>query len=194
MGGKKLDFDYILYRIRRFYLANKRMPSYSELEGLLHYQSKGAVRYVVEQLIDHQFIERDDKGKLLPKNMWNGYPLLGSVQAGFPSPAEEELLDTISLDSFLVEHKESTYLIRVTGDSMIEAGILPEDIVIVDRKRQPKNNDVVVAEVDKEWTLKYLEKKGKKIRLLPANSKYPPIEPKEELKIGGVVTGVVRKY
>ncbi|MFZ5390876.1 MAG: LexA family protein, partial [Patescibacteria group bacterium] len=79
-------------------------------------------------------------------------------------------------------------------DSMIEAGIQPDDQVIVERGRTPKNGDIVVAEVDNEWTLKYFDKQNGQTKLLPANKNYQPIIPRQELKIGGVVTAVVRKY
>jgi len=119
---------------------------------------------------------------------------LGSVEAGFPSPAEEELLDTMSLDEYLVENRESTYLVRVSGDSMKDAGILPGDLVLVERGRQPKNGDIVIAQIDEDWTMKFYEKSGAKVRLVPANAKYKPIEPKMELVVAGIVTAVVRKY
>jgi repressor LexA len=89
---------------------------------------------------------------------------------------------------------ESTYLVTVSGDSMIEAGIMPGDIVVVERGRDAKNGDIIIAEVDNEWTMKYFEKIGQKVRLIPANKKYKPIIPKHELNIGGVVVSTVRKY
>ncbi len=119
---------------------------------------------------------------------------LGSVEAGFPSPAEEELVDTLSLDEMLIRNREASFLLKVAGDSMTGAGILPNDMVIVDRSETPKSGDIVIAEVDGQWTMKYLRKRGDNVMLLPANPKYKPIKPKNELKIAGVVTAVVRKY
>lgn len=120
--------------------------------------------------------------------------MLGTVQAGFPSPAEEELIDTLSLDEFLIKNPQASYLVKVTGDSMIDAGIMQGDLVIVERGRQARHGDIVIAQVDGEWTMKYYEKKGPKIFLRAANKKYPLIEPKAELVIGGVVVANVRKY
>lgn len=77
---------------------------------------------------------------------------------------------------------------------MIDAGILPGDVVIIERGRTPKNGDVVLAEIDREWTLKYYKKEGGTIALVPANPKYPVLHPKEELQIAGVVAAVVRRY
>jgi repressor LexA len=77
---------------------------------------------------------------------------------------------------------------------MTGAGILPGDLVIVDRGQTAKSGDIVIAEVDGEWTMKFLKKSGDTVYLVPANPRYKPIKPKHELKITGVVTAVVRKY
>jgi repressor LexA len=77
---------------------------------------------------------------------------------------------------------------------MCEAGILPGDMVIVNKGQTPQSGDIVIAEVDGEWTMKYLRKRGNIVTLMPANAKYKPIKPKSELKIAGVVTAVVRRY
>lgn len=124
----------------------------------------------------------------------NKTPVIGTVEAGFPSPAEEELVDTLSLDELLIRNREASFLLKVTGDSMTGAGILPNDMVVVDRSETPKSGDIVIAEVDGQWTMKYLRKRGDSVMLIPANPKYKPIRPKNELKIAGVVTAVVRKY
>ncbi len=120
----------------------------------------------------------------------------GTVKkAGFPSPADEELSDTLSIDDLLIENPEATFLLKVSGNSMSGAGILPGDMVLVDKGQSPKSGDIVIAEVDGEWTMKYLNKeKDSVITLMPANPCYKPIKPKKELRIAGVVTAVVRKY
>jgi SOS-response transcriptional repressor LexA len=82
----------------------------------------------------------------------------------------------------------------VKGDSMIDAGIQEGDMVIVEKTGSPKVGTIVVAEIDGEWTMKYLRKHGNKYYLEPANKKYKPIIPKNELKIAAVVKAVVRKY
>jgi|SRR5208337_620011 len=126
--------------------------------------------------------------------MPQSYRVLGLVEAGFPSPAEEELRDTLSLDEFLIQNPDACFLLKVSGDSMTGAGILPGDLVIVDRGQTGKSGDIVIAEVDGEWTMKYLKKSGDSVYLVPANPSYKPVKPKHELKIAGVVTAVVRKY
>jgi SOS regulatory protein LexA len=120
--------------------------------------------------------------------------VLGSISAGFPSPAEEELQDTMSLEDYLIERKEATYLLHVDGDSMIDAHICEGDIVIAERTTQAKDGQIVIAEVDGEFTMKYFRRKGGKVWLEPANNAYKPIFPDQELKIAAVVKGVIRKY
>ena len=116
------------------------------------------------------------------------------MQAGFPSPAEEELVDTLSLDEFLVKRPEATYLLTVSGDSMVEAGIQPGDLVLVEKGGVPKQNDIVIAQVDGEWTMKYFGKDKTGVYLDPANSEYTRIRPERSMAIGGIVKAVVRKY
>ena len=170
------------------------MPSFSEIAELTGFRSKNAVYKLVNKLEKLKVLQRDDKGRLIALSIAAPVKLLGTVEAGFPSPAEEELADNLSLDDLLIQNPEATFLLKVSGDSMSEAGILPGDMVLVDKGEQPKNGDIVIAEVDGQWTMKYLRKRGENVMLLPANPKYQPIKPKKELKIAGVVTAVIRKY
>lgn len=181
-------------RVNEFYLNSKRMPSYSEMLRLLGLKSKNAVFKIISQLVDEGLLQKDRTGRLLPVKLQKPVRLLGFIQAGFPSPAEEETLDLMSLDEYLISNPQATFLLKVDGDSMIEAGIHPGDLVLIQKGLTPKNEDIVVACVDGEWTLKYFEKHKGKIILRAANKKYPPIEPKQELVIAGVVIANVRKY
>ena len=190
-----IDFSSILSKLRTFYEKRKCLPSFSEMQRLFGYSSKGSVAFLVHRLIEKKIVGKDNTGRLIPTPfLEGGVKLLGTIPAGFPSPAEEELIDTLSLDEFLIKKPESSYLVKVTGDSMIEAGILPGDLVIVERGRDPKNGDVVIAQVDGQWTMKYYEKKDGKVILRAANKKYSPIVPKSEVIIGAVVVANVRKY
>jgi SOS regulatory protein LexA len=145
-------------------------------------------------LVAHDVLESSTKFKLIYLLPSEPLRVLGTVEAGFPSPAEESLADNISLDDLLIQNREASFLVKVSGDSMTGAGIMPGDMVIVDRGQVPKSGDIVIAEVDGQWTMKYLKKRGEDVILVPANPKYQPIRPKQELKISGVVTAVVRKY
>ncbi len=181
-------------KIHWFYRKFKRMPSYSELLSLLRFKSKNTIFKITGALVQSGLLQKDSTGKLIPAGFQKPVRLLGYVQAGFPSPAEEETVDLMSLDEYLIGNPAATFLLKVEGDSMTEAGIMPGDLILVQKNISPKHGDIVVACVDTEWTLKYFEKRKGKILLRAANSKYPPIKPKQELIIGGVVIANVRKY
>ncbi len=122
-------------------------------------------------------------------------PLFASkVSAGFPSPADDFIEGAIDLNRHLVKHPTATFLLRVSGDSMIDAGINPDDILVVDRSLTPVSGKIVIAIVDDNLTVKRLLHKKDKILLMPENKKYEPIELKEgsEMSIWGVVTNVIR--
>ncbi|QQG38186.1 MAG: repressor LexA [Candidatus Kaiserbacteria bacterium] len=180
-------------KVIAFYERQRRMPSYAEIMAATGLRSKNAVFKLVAKLIEEGIVRKDARGRLLPHKM--GYArLLGVVEAGFPSAAEEELLDVMDFDEYLVPNKESSYILKVKGDSMIEAGIQPGDMVIVERKASYKPGQIVVASIDGEYTMKYLRKKGDSYFLEPANPKYKPIYPGESFRVEAVVTAVVRKY
>jgi repressor LexA len=181
--------------ILRFFRDHKRLPTFRELLPLAGFASTNAAHRLTERLVASGFLSRDRKGKLAPGRIYGEIKLLGLVEAGFPSPAEEELSDTMSLDDYLIDNKEASYILRVKGDSMIDAGICEGDMVIVERKSNPKVGEIVIAEVDGGWTMKYLRKRQDgQFYLEPANRKYKPIYPKEDLKIAAVVKAVIRKY
>lgn len=117
------------------------------------------------------------------------------VTAGFPSPAAEYADDKLNLHSFLVKNETATFYARIEGDSMIEAGILPGDVLVVDRSLNASHGSIVIAEVDGETTCKRLETQPR-VRLIADNPNYRPIEVRnpEELRIWGVVTGLARNF
>jgi len=170
------------------------MPSYSELVAITGFRSTHAVCTLVERFVDHVLRAQEATSRLLPGSLLAGLPVLGTVAAGFPSPADEELTDTMSLDEYLITNKEATYLLKVTGDSMIEAGILPGDLLLVERGANPRDGDIVIAQVDRDWTMKYFRRRGTTVFLEAANKAYHPIHAKEELQIAAVVRAVIRKY
>ncbi len=180
-------------KIINFYRANKRMPSYREMMDLFNYNSKNSVYKLVKKLVNQNFVSQDSQGRLLPNKLYGQTPILGLVEAGFPTDAQEDFVDTVSLDEFLIDNKESSYLLEVKGESMKDAGILPGDLVLVEKTDQADFGRIVIAEVDGEWTMKYLQKKNGKICLIPANKKFKPIYPANELKIAAIVKGVIRK-
>lgn len=136
------------------------MPSYGELTAVVGYRSKNAAYKLVARLIDGGWLEKDAAGKIVPGRLFHAVPVLGTVRAGFPSPAEEELADTMTLDEFLITNKEATYILKVDGESMIEAGILSGDLLLVERGAEPRDGDIVIAQVDREWTMKFFRRRG----------------------------------
>lgn len=192
---RTVDVGRKLVELRGFVRRERRLPSYREMLGLFGYQSKNAVFGLVRKFVELGYLQKSGDGKLAPTGRLTGsIKLLGSVAAGFPSPAEEELVDVLSLDEYLIRRPEATFMLTVSGDSMIEAGIQPGDIVLVEKGAAPRSGQIVVAQVDGEWTLKYYVKDRAGVRLDPANRKYRFIRPKQSLVIGGIVRGVVRKY
>ncbi|MEP6892114.1 MAG: translesion error-prone DNA polymerase V autoproteolytic subunit [Nitrospirota bacterium] len=118
---------------------------------------------------------------------------LGRLPAGFPSPADDYLEGKLDLNRHLIKHPAATFFVRVTGDSMIDAGIHSGDLLVVDRSLEPADKHVVVAVLDGELTVKRLFKQNGVLRLLPENLNYQPIEiaPQQTIEIWGVVTSVI---
>ena len=121
--------------------------------------------------------------------------VVGSVVAGFPSPAEQYLEPPLDLNELLVKHQAATYFVRVEGDSMTGKGIHDGDLLVVDRSLDPKDGDVIIANVDGEFTVKTLCLKDGRVALQPANENYPTIVLRgaSELMVFGKVTAVVHR-
>lgn len=182
-----------LNKVKRFYAKYRRLPSFREMKNIFGYASTSAVSWVVHKWISEGVMQMDNK-RLYPASNFFRLPLLGVVKAGSPTMEEELMYETVSLDDYLVGNPGFTYLLRVSGDSMVGEGINANDLVIIDKLREPKNGDVVAACVDGEWTVKYFQARDGSVTLMPANPKYGPITPKNDLSIGGVVVSVIRKY
>lgn len=153
---------------------------------LAHYQAKKDI----SNADDFKFPDMDAEKLALPL-------FSTSVRAGFPSPADDDIDKRIDLNDYLINQADTTFFVRIVGDSMIDAGIFEGDIAVVDRGRLASLGDTVLAIIDGEFTIKILHKseKGKPV-LLPANPVFSPIEIKEGMnfEIWGVVTGTVRKF
>ena len=118
------------------------------------------------------------------------------VEAGFPSPADDYLEGTLDLNEHLIRRPAATFFLRVSGDSMTGAGIYPGDILIVDRSLTPADGRIVIAVVDGELTVKRLSRQHGRIRLLPENPRYPPIDitAEQDLRVWGVVVHAVHSF
>ena len=190
------DDNYISYKnkILSFYKKNRRMPGYKEIMALVGFKSKNAVYKLINKLVDDEVVDKDSSGKLRPMKIFGEIPFLGLVEAGFPTSVDEQSSETLNIDEYLVKNKESTYLLEVKGDSMIDEGIREGDLVVVERRGEAKDGDIVIAEIDGGWTMKYFKKKGSIVYLKPANKNYAPIYPQYDLKVAAIVKGVIRKY
>jgi len=181
-------------KLTTFYRREKRMPTYTEMMLLFGFKSKNAVSRLVDKFIEEGIVLKDHLGRLIAGSSFGSIPLLGSVKAGFPADVAEELRDTINIDEYLISKNELSYMLTVDGDSMIEAHIADGDMVLVEKTNQAVDGQIVIADVDGEFTMKYFRKKGDKVWLEPANKDFSPIYPTTYLNITAVVKAVIRKY
>ncbi len=121
---------------------------------------------------------------------------LTSISAGFPSPADDALEMTLDLNHLLVKHPAATFFVRVSGDSMIQAGIHSGDLLVVDRALEPTHNKIVIAAINGEFTVKRLRLTCKRPYLVPENPDYPILAVQEETDcvIWGVVVAVIHQF
>ncbi len=125
--------------------------------------------------------------------------LAPTIKAGFPSPADDYLHDSLDFNRDMIKNPEATFYGRVSGDSMIDAGICDGDIAVIDRSLQPMDGNVIVAFVNGEFTIKYLDLKHKEegyIELKPANSNYSPIriDIEDNFRVWGVVVWTIKQW
>lgn len=201
----KKDYKNLSKKLYEFYNLKSKMPTFEEMKNIFQVSSKDTVYRIVKDLINLEYVNSDKTGKLIPvsnkalKKVFKTkfsrtINLLGTVEAGFPSFVEVGDFDTITLDEWLLGDRSATFILKVKGDSMTDAGILNGDFVVVERGKEPKIGDIVLAEVDKQWTLKYFRKDKQGIFLEPANKNFKIIRPTESLEIPAVVVSVIRKY
>ncbi len=121
---------------------------------------------------------------------------VSNIPAGFPSPADDYLDKSLDLNKYLITNPAASFFVKVEGDSMINAGILSGDILIVDRSIEKPFGKIIVALLNNEFTVKRLVKSKNRVYLMPENPKYPNIELTEQVdfQVWGVVTGLVRKF
>lgn len=190
--------------IREFQRKRGYSPSLADLAVAFGVRSKNAVAKVVSALVKQGQLEKDPKGRIkivefaedAVANVAAAFtlPLFGPIAAGFAAPAEEQAEELVTIEDYLVRDKSSTFLLRVRGDSMIDAGIHEGDLVIVERGAEPRVGDIVVGVLDGEFTLKRLKRDKGKFYLQAENARYPDLFALEELQTAGVVRGVIRRY
>jgi repressor LexA len=188
------DDGQYLATLQDYYAKHRVLPSYASIGALVGLSSKASVAEMVMRLKSAGFLESSPDRRLKPGKRFFERPLAESVRAGQPSPAADAAPETLAIDEHLVPHPSRSVLITVKGDSMIDAGIHPGDVVVVEKRVAANVGDIVVAIVDNEFTLKRLDREKGRIVLRPENKAYPVIRPRGDAEIFGVVVGLFRKY
>lgn len=182
-----------LNQVKQFHSKFNRLPSYREMVEMWGLASKNSATRLVKEWISVGLLEK--QGKIIsPTSEFFAIPVLGIIRAGYPDTPAEATVEKVNLNDFLVKNPSSVFLLKVQGDSMIDAGIFEGDMALVDKSKLPIRGDIVAACIDGEWTLKYFEKTNGSTYLRAGNGKYINLYPRESLTIGGVIVGVVRKY
>ena len=183
-----------LARLQDYYAAHRALPSYASIGSLLGLRSKSSVAALVARLKLAGFVESTPDRRLAPTHRFFARPLAANpVRAGLPETADDSEADALTIDDYLIERPSDTVLIRVKGDSMIDAGILEGDLVVVEKRHDARKGEIVVAIVDNQFTLKRLDVDRGEFILRAENKGYAPIRPEGALEIFGVMVGLVRK-
>jgi repressor LexA len=184
-----------LEKLQDYYAEHKVIPSYSVLATLWGISAKSWVSECVKRFEEMGFLDWTPEKQLKPGKRFFERRLADSpVQAGMPQAAIAEGGEYVaSIDEMIVRKPSRTTLIRVKGDSMIDAGILEGDYLVVEQQPHANVGEIVVAIVDNEFTVKYLDREKGTFVLKPANKAYPVIRPRGRLEIFGVMAGLVRR-
>jgi len=183
-----------LEKLQDYYADHKVIPSYSVLASLWGISAKSWVAECVKRFEEAGYLDWTPDRQLKPGSRFFERRLADStVQAGLPNPALSDGYDLITLDDWLVKVPSKTALVRVKGDSMIEAGIHEGDLLVVEVQPNANVGEIVVAIVDNEFTVKYLAKERNEFVLKPANKAYPVIRPRGRMEIFGVMAGLARR-
>ena len=191
---RKSKLKAYIAKLKEFYFKHGFIPDFESVSGIFGLKSKSTVHDIFKKLLGLWYLVRCGN-KFFPWEKLLSLPMFESIKAWFPSPASEDNKYDINVQEYLIDKPNSTVLLKVKWDSMIDEGIKTWDMVIVDKSLQVKQWDIVVAVVDGDYTMKYFMKDAKqKVFLRAANAKYDDIYPENELEIFGVVSGVIRKY
>ncbi len=180
--------------LQDYYAQHRALPSYSSIGHLLGLRSKSSVAALVARLKLAGLLESTPDKRLAPTKRFFARPLAAQpVRAGLPEAAEDADAEALTIDDYLIERPSETVLIRVKGDSMVDAGILEGDLVVVEKRHDARRGEIVVAIVDNQFTLKRLDVERGEFILRAENKAYAPIRPEGALEIFGVMVGLVRK-
>ncbi|MBP7901088.1 MAG: LexA family transcriptional regulator [Gammaproteobacteria bacterium] len=190
----KKDLNY-LSKLQDYYRDHRALPSYATMAEVLGLASKSAVHALIKRLVQAGFVSITPDRRVAPDDKFFERAMANSVvRAGIPGIADNDVLDGIAVDRYLIHNASSTLLVEVKGDSMMDAAILEGDIAVIDTSVTHKAGDIVIAEIDGEVTLKTLIKEQGVWALQPENSAYEIIRPQGEWRVVGVLVGLMRKY
>jgi len=201
----------VLEFIEKYQMEYGRSPTLREMREHFQVSSDNSILKHLKALEAKGFLQKDDRGIALLgivkeklRASMVSLPILGSIPAGGPVLSEEHVNGWMNVESAMVKGLKSAkdaFILSVTGESMIDAGIFEGDLVIASMKQEPRNGDVVIALIDGGNTLKRFVKEGERAYLRAENSNYHDDEtggqdilPADELTVQGVVTGLIRKY
>ncbi|HEX6002514.1 MAG TPA: S24 family peptidase [Burkholderiales bacterium] len=188
-----IDVSY-LAKLQDYYARHNVIPSYATLGKLWGISAKSWVANYVNRFKEEGYLKLAPDRRLGPGPRFFERRLARvPVRAGLPEAEQEGGYEVVTIDGYLVKQPSKTSLIRVKGDSMVDAGILEGDLVVVEQQHAANVGDIVVAIVDEEFTIKYLDRERGSFVLRPANKAYPVIRPKGNLEIFGVMVGLVRR-
>ncbi len=173
--------------------GKKPLSSFEKIKNLFGYKSKNSIKQYMNILKKNNFIFSEDDNYYINPEYLGGKLAMSKVKAGFASVMDDKIEKRISFDEILNLNSPSTFVFKVSGDSMCDIGIYEGDYVTVKKTSEANIGDVVLAVVDNEFTLKTYKKDSRGYYLKPENKNYPVIRPKISLSIFGVVTGVTRK-
>ena len=179
--------------LRDYYAEHRVLPSYSTLSGIAGIKAKSWTHTLVGMLREEGVLDVTPDKRLKPGPRFFERELAESVRAGLPEQVGDAPAQTITIDSYLIPHPSNTSLVRVKGESMIDAGILDGDLAVVEWRSNARAGEIVVAMVDGELTLKYLARDKEGYYLRAANAAFAPIRARGELEITGVMVGLVRR-
>ncbi len=187
------DQDY-LAQLQDYYATHRALPSLASLGQLVGLRAKSSAAALANRLKLAGYLTASPDRRLAPTEAFFARPVVDTVRAGLPEPANDAGFEGLAIDAYLVGKPSRTVLLVVKGDSMVEAGLLEGDHIVVDRTRPAQAGDIVVAIVDDQFTVKYLMRDKRGHYLKPGNPAYPVIRPRGGLEVYGVVTGSFRKY
>src|SRR3954468_7807037 len=180
--------DEYLHKLQDYYARHQIFPSYAAIGRIVGLKSTSSVAAFLARLKDDGYIDVKDR-RLRPCARFFERPLVQSrVAAGLPAMAFDAPAEGLAIDAHLVRRPSRTFLIAVKGDSMIDAGLMPGDTLVVEREHAANAGDIVVAVVDGAYTVKRLARENRKFVLAPENRAYPVLRP-DPLEIVGVVVG-----